>query len=171
MTHNSYLKNKHRRQHFEQRPLQSTSSSPWTAQCRREDSIRRRTNVIFFFVFFPPFATAGSWRAVRRTPALPPSSTSLIIAGVIEIRIKRVRVEVKGHVGSGGREERGGHEWRKIQKPMSTISKRSVFLLHSTLFYSLLLLPLLQFFSRDEASKAEKYTSCLFGQKSAFVFV
>lgn len=66
------------------------------------------------------------------------------------------------------------HEWRKIQKTMSTILKRSVFLLRSTSFYSLLLLLqllLLQFFSRDEASEAVKYTSCLFGQKSSFVFV
>lgn len=126
--------------------------------------------IIVFFVFFPPFATAGNWKGLHRILPLPLSFASLIIAGVIEIRIKRVGVEVEvrgsGGVGVWGGGGRGGmHEWRKIQKTMSTILKRSVFLLRSTSFYSLLLLQLLlllQFFSRDEASEAVKYTSCLF---------
>lgn len=62
---------------------------------------RRRTNHCFFFVYFPPFATAGNWRGVHRIQPLPPSFASLIIAGVIEIRIKRVGVEVEVR-GSGG---------------------------------------------------------------------
>lgn len=92
--------------------------------------------------------------------SLRPLPRSLLL--VIEIRIKRVGVEVEVRGSWGG----GMHEWRKIQKTMSTILKRSVFLLRSTSFYSLLLLQLLlQFFSRDEVSeavKAVKYTSCLF---------
>lgn len=85
---------------------------------------------IICFVFFPPFAAAGNWRGVHRILPLPPSFASLIIAGVIEIRIKRVEVKVGDRGGRFG----GMHEWRKIQKTMSTILKRSVFLLRSTSF-------------------------------------
>lgn len=72
-----------------------------TVQTRGFDSATHQRVVLF--VFFPPFATAGSWRRAHRILALPPTSTSLIIAGVIEIRIKRVRVEVKGREWSAGR--------------------------------------------------------------------
>lgn len=59
--------------------------------------------IVFFLSSFLHLRQQGiGERGAQNTIPLPPPFASLIIAGVIEIRIKRVGVEVRGSGGVGG---------------------------------------------------------------------